>query len=284
MKFGTFLFQTQGSSLAAIARKAEELGFESLWIPEHILLPVTYKSRYPYSASGRLPAPPETPLHDPMLALAYVAGITSKIRLATGIFVVPLRNPFATAKAVASLDVLSGGRFIFGVGIGWLEEEFAGVGMDFKDRARRTREYIALMKELWSKREPVYHGRTVAIEGFGFEPKPVQKPHPPIVLGGHTEPSLKRAAQIGDGWYGIAEDLEQTRGIIARLREHERAANRAAPLEITVSPRLGGQLTLEQARELAAMGVARIILAGGPGTRDALAAMEHYQQNLLSKF
>ncbi len=284
MKFGTFLFQTQGSSLAAIARKAEELGFESLWIPEHILLPVTYKSRYPYSTSGRMPAPPETPLHDPMLALAYVAGVTSKIRLATGIFVVPLRNPFATAKAVASLDVLSGGRFIFGVGIGWLEEEFEGVGMDFKDRARRTREYIALMKELWSKSEPVYHGRTVGIEGFRFEPKPVQRPHPPIVLGGHTEPSLKRAAQIGDGWYGIAEDIEQTRAIIARLREHERAANRAAPLEITVSPRLGGQLTLEQARELAAMGVARIILAGGPGTRDALAAMEHYHQQLLSKF
>jgi probable F420-dependent oxidoreductase len=289
MKFGTFLFQrflfqTQGPSLAAIGRKAEELGFESLWIPEHILRPVTYKSRYPYSASGQMPSPPETPLHDPMLALAYVVGVTSKIRLATGIFVVPLRNPFATAKAVASLDVLSGGRFIFGVGIGWLAEEFAGVGMDFKDRARRTREYIALMKELWSKSEPVYHGRTVGIEGFRFEPKPVQRPHPPIVLGGHTEPSLKRAAQIGDGWYGFAEDLEQTRGIIARLREHERAANRVAPLEITVSPRLGGQLTLEQARDLAAMGVSRIILAGGPGTRDALATMEHYQQNLLSKF
>jgi probable F420-dependent oxidoreductase len=284
MKFGTFLFQTQGSSLAAIARKAEELGFESLWIPEHILLPVTYRSRYPYSASGRMPAPPETPLHDPMLALAYVAGITSKIRLATGIFVVPLRNPFATAKAVASLDVLSGGRFIFGVGIGWLEEEFEGVGMSFKDRALRTREYIALMKELWSKSEPQYRGRTVGIEGFKCEPKPVQKPHPPIVLGGHTEPSLRRAAQIGDGWYGIADDMAQTRAVIARLREHERASNRATALELTVSPRLGGQLTLEQAREFAAMGVARIILAGGPGTRDALAAMQHYHDHLLSKW
>ena len=103
-------------------------------------------------------------------------------------------------------------------------------------------------------------------------------------MAAHTEPSLKRAAQIGDGWYGIAEDLEQTRGTIARLREHERAANRAAPLEITVSPRFGGQLTLEEAMELAAMGVSRIILAGGPGTRDALAALEHYQQHLLSKF
>src|SRR6202521_1935725 len=284
MKFGTFLYQTSPNSIAAAARKAEESGFESLWIPEHIILPVTYRSPYPYSSSGRMGAPPATPLHDPMLALAYVAGITSKIRLATGVFVLPSRNAFTTAKAFASLDVLSGGRFIFGVGIGWLEEEFTAVGMDFKDRARRTREYIALMKELWSKSAPVYHGRTVGIEGFRFEPKPVQRPHPPIVLGGHTEPSLKRAAQIGDGWYGIAEDLAQTRGIIARLREHERAANRSAPLEITVSPRLGGQLTLEQAKEFAAMGVSRIILAGGPGTRAALAAMEHYRHHLLSKF
>jgi probable F420-dependent oxidoreductase len=283
MKFGTFLFQTRGSSLAAIARRAEELGFESLWIPEHIILPVTYRSRYPYSSSGRMPAPPETPLHDPMLALAYVAAITSKIRLATGIFVVPLRNPFATAKAVTSLDVLSGGRFIFGVGIGWLDEEFKAVGMNFEDRARRTREYIALMKELWDKSDPVYRGRTVSIEGCRFEPKPVQRPHPPIVLGGHTEPSLKRAAQLGDGWYGIAESIEGIRTVVARLREHERAQKRAKPLEITVSPRLGGELTPEQASELAAIGVERIILAAGPSTRDALAAMERYRDNLMSK-
>jgi probable F420-dependent oxidoreductase len=284
MKFGTFLFQTQGSSLAAVARKAEELGFESLWIPEHLILPVTYRSRYPYSASGRLPAPAETPLHDPMLALAYVAAITSKIRLATGIFVVPLRNPFATAKAVASLDVLSGGRVIFGVGIGWLQEEFEGVGMEFKDRARRTREYIALMKEMWLKSDPVYHGRTVEIEGFKFEPKPIQKPHPPIVFGGHTEPSLKRAAQLGDGWYGIADDMKEIGRVIARLREHERAVSRSVPLEITVAVRFSSPVTVEQLKQLAAIGVTRVILAGGPATRDALAAMEHYHQNLMSKF
>lgn len=283
MKFGTFLFQTQGSSLASIARKAEELGFESLWIPEHVLLPVNYKSRYPYTSSGRMPAPPETPLHDPMLALAYVAAITSKIRLATGVFVVPLRNPFATAKAVASLDVLSRGRFIFGIGIGWLEEEFEAVGMSFDDRALRTREYLALMKEMWSASEPVYHGRTVGIEGFKFEPKPVQRPHPPIVFGGNTEPSLRRAARLGDGWYGIADDLKEIRTVIGRLREHERAQKRSSPLEVTVSPRLGGELTLEQAKELASMGVSRLILGVGPATRDALTGMQHYHDQLMSK-
>src|SRR5882762_8524820 len=235
MKFATFLFQTAPTSLAAIARKAEELNFESLWIPEHIVLPVKYTSPYPYSSSGRMPAPPEAPLHDPMLVLAYAAALTSKIRLATGIFVLPIRNPFTTAKAVASLDVLSGGRFIFGVGIGWLEEEFEGVGMNFKDRALRSCEYLALMKELWTSDAPNYHGKSVAVEGFKFMPKPAQKPHPPIVFGGNTEPSLKRAAKLGDGGYVIAESTEQIGATIKRLREHEREAGRTVPLELTVS-------------------------------------------------
>lgn len=283
MKFATFLFQTQPSSITSIARKAEELGFESLWIPEHIILPVEYKSPYPYSSSGRMPAPPETPLHDPMLALAFVAAITSKIRLATGIYVLPIRNPFTTAKAVASLDVLSGGRFIFGVGIGWLEEEFAVVGMSFKDRALRTREYIELMKELWLKEEPKYQGKTVSVEGFKMNPKPVQKPHPPLVFGGHTEPSLRRAARLGDGWYGIGENLDEVGKVIQRLREHEKTFNRSKPLELTVAPRFGGPITLDQVKRLREMGVERVILGAGPTTRDQLIQMERFRDDIMSK-
>jgi probable F420-dependent oxidoreductase len=283
MKFATFLFQTQPSSIASVARKAEELGFESLWIPEHIILPVNYKSPYPYSSSGRMPAPPETPLHDPMLALAYTAAITSKIRLATGIFVLPIRNPFATAKAVASLDVLSGGRFIFGVGIGWLQEEFEAVGMNFKDRALRSREYVELLKELWTKDEPVYHGKTTGIEGFKMNPKPVQKPHPPIVFGGHTEPSLKRAARLGDGWYGIGENLDEVGEVIKRLRAHEKEQNRSKPLELTVAPRFGGPITVDQVKRLREMGVERIILGAGPSTRDQLIQMERFRDEVMAK-
>jgi probable F420-dependent oxidoreductase len=282
VKFGTFLYQTSPNSIAAVARKAEECGFESLWIPEHIILPVTYRSPYPYSSSGRMGAPAETPLHDPMLALAYVAGITSKIHLATGVFVLPIRNAFTTAKAVASLDVLSGGRFIFGVGIGWLEEEFTAVGMNFKDRAIRTREYIALMKELWTSDSPNYHGKTIAIEGFKFMPKPSQKPHPPIVFGGNTEPSLKRAAKLGDGWYGIAEDVDQIAATITRLREHERAVGRTVPLELTVS-RLREQLNPEDIGKFAKMGVSRIIVGPGATTRDHLASMEKFGAEVITR-
>jgi len=283
MKFGTFLMQTNPSSLGAVARKAEELGYESLWIPEHIILPVEYKSPYPYSTSGRMPAPPETPLHDPMLALAFIAGITTRIRLATGIYVLPIRNPFTTAKAVASLDVLSGGRFIFGVGIGWLEEEFTAVGMDFNNRALRSREYVELLKELWTSNDPVYEGKTVSIEGFRMMPKPVQKPHPPFVFGGHTEPSLKRAARLGDGWYGIAESLSDIRGVITRLRGYEAALGRTTPLELTVSPRLGGPVTVEQVRQFAQMGVSRIILGTTPTTREQLAEMERLRDQVMAK-
>ena len=284
MKFGTFLYQTSPNSIAAVARKAEESGFESLWIPEHIILPVTYRSPYPYSSSGRMGAPPETPLHDPLLALAYVAGITSRIRLATGVFVLPIRNAFTTAKAVASLDVLSGGRFIFGIGIGWLEEEFEGVGMNFKDRALRSREYVELLKALWTSEEPVYHGKTVSIEGFKMNPKPVQKPYPPFVFGGHTEPSLKRAARLGDGWYGIGEKMEEVDRVIKRLREHEKEQHRTKPLELTIAPRFGGPITVDQVKRMRDMGVERVILGASPSTRDQLIQMERFRDDVMARF
>jgi probable F420-dependent oxidoreductase len=250
MKFGTFITSVRPDKIATHVRRAEELGFESAWIGEHMILPVNYTSKYPYSPDGRFPAPIDVPFHDPMLALTYAAASTSKIRLATGVFVVPLRNAIATAKAVASLDVLSAGRVIFGVGIGWWSEEFAAVGARFDDRALRTREYIQLMKELWTKDEPVYHGKTISIEGVRFYPKPVQKPYPPIVVGGTSELALKRTVRYGDGWYGIAKTIDDTRALIGRLRELERGVTRAKPVEITLSLRTGKPITLDDIRRL----------------------------------
>ncbi|HEY2663787.1 MAG TPA: LLM class F420-dependent oxidoreductase, partial [Candidatus Binataceae bacterium] len=265
-------------------KKAEELGYESLWIPEHILMPIEYKSRYPY-ANGRLAATPETPLHDPMLALAYVAAVTTRIKLATGVFVVPLRNPYTTAKAVASLDTLSGGRFIFGIGIGWLEEEFAAVGMNFEQRAARAREYVALMKEIWTQDTPRFEGKTQKLlPTFKCYPHPVQKPYPPLVFGGNTEASYKRAAQLGDGWYGIAENIDATATVIARLREHERNEKRDKPLEITLAPRLAGQPSLSDIKRLKEIGADRLIIAAGMGTKDSLTAMERFRDQVIAKF
>lgn len=260
MKFGTFITSVKPERIAARVRAAEDVGFESVWIGEHMILPAVSESKYPYSPDGRFPAPPDVPFHDPLIALGYAAALTTRIRLATGIFVVPLRNAIATAKAVASLDVLSHGRVIFGVGVGWWAEEFAVVGAPFNDRALRTREYLELMKELWTSDEPTYRGKTIAVAGVRFYPKPEQKPHPPIVVGGTSELALKRTVRYGDGWYGIAKSLDEARALIDRLRGLERAAGRAKPVEITLSLRTGHPITLEEVRQLGGIGVDRALV------------------------
>ena len=260
MKFGTFITSVRPEKIAAHVRRAEELEFDSAWIGEHMILPVNYTSKYPYSPDGRFPAPPDVPFHDPMLTLTYAAAVTSKIRLATGVFVVPLRNAIATAKAVASLDVLSGGRVIFGVGVGWWAEEFAAVGASFGDRALRTREYIELMKELWTKDEPVYHGKTISVEGVRFYPKPIQKPHPPIIVGGTSEIALKRTVRYGDGWYGVAKTHEEARELITRLRKKESDSTRLYPIEVTLSLRTGKPLTFDDIQRLRDAGVDRALI------------------------
>jgi probable F420-dependent oxidoreductase len=282
MKFGTFVTSLKPDSITKKIRKAEELGFESAWIGEHLIVPVKSESKYPYSKDGAFPAPLNVPFHDPMLALTYAAAVTSKIKLATGVFVVPLRNAITTAKAVASLDVLSNGRVIFGVGVGWWAEEFAATGASFKDRALKTREYIELMKELWTKDEPSYHGKTITLEGVRFYPKPVQKPYPPIVVGGTSDLAIKRAVRYGDGWYAVARSFEETRGLIAKLREAERAAHRDKPVEVTLSLRTGNPLTLDEVRGLADLGVERT-LVGSPLGAGAGAELERFHDNIMTK-
>jgi probable F420-dependent oxidoreductase len=189
-------------AIALVARKAEQLGYESLWAPEHLAVPVDMRTPYPYAPDGKFPGGPMVALHDPFLALTYAAACTERIRLGTGVYVLPLRNAIAVAKSVASLDVLSNGRFVFGVGIGWLADEFEAVGATFADRAARAREAIRMMRALWTGEAPRFEGRFHRFPPLGFNPKPVQKPHPPIVLGGETRAALKRAADLGDGWYG----------------------------------------------------------------------------------
>jgi len=282
MKFGTFITRQRGEAIAADVRQAEQLGFESVWIAEHLIMPVNQTSAYPYTADGRFLVPPDAPFHDPLLTLAYVAALTTRIRLATGIFVVPLRNAFATAKAIATLDQLSHGRVIFGVGIGWLKEEFEAVGMKFEDRALRTREYLELMIELWSKSDPLYEGKTVSTRGMKFMPKTVQQPHPPIVFGGTSEQALKRTVRLGDGWYGIAHSLDEARTQISHLREFARAAERTRPIEITLSLRTGKPLSADDVRRMAELGVDRT-LAGHPVKALECSELERFRAEIIDK-
>jgi probable F420-dependent oxidoreductase len=222
--------------IGAAARYLETVGFHSMWVPEHVLFFPEYASRYPYSPTGRVPGEPEGVL-DPFTTLTFVAAHTSTIRLGTGVCLVPQRQPVYTAKMVADLDYLSVGRVDFGVGIGWLEEEFRSLGMSFKARARRTVEYLDAMKALWTEAPASFEGETVRIDRAHFNPKPVQKPHPPIHFGGESDAALDRVASHGQGWYGYDLDPAKAKERLETLERKLRAAGRTrASVHVSVCP------------------------------------------------
>ncbi|HKD65419.1 MAG TPA: TIGR03619 family F420-dependent LLM class oxidoreductase [Candidatus Binataceae bacterium] len=282
MKFGTFIAQVPGFDLASGVRTIEALGFESVWVGDHIALRDDHKAPYPYSPNQRYQLPANYPFSDPFVLLTYAAALTTRLRLATGVYLLPLRNPFTTAKAVATLDALSNGRFIFGVGMGWMSDEFELMGYDFKDRGARMVEYMALLTEVWSKPVAAFEGRTVKTEGFSFYPQPLQQPHPPFVLGGNTDPSLKRAARLGDGWFGIVTSIEQARDYLGRLAEFERQAGRERKLERTLLPTWN--VSVEDVRRLAELGVERVIDAGWFGMRDPMGYLKQFADRLIQEF
>lgn len=223
--------------ISAAAREAEARGFHSVWAIEHVVLFNDYESKYPYTDDGRIFVGRGQEILDPFGLLAFIAGQTSTIRLGTGICLVPQRNPVYTAKDVATVDYLSGGRFNFGVGIGWQKEEFEALGVSWPRRAQRTAEYIELMKRLWSDPVTDFAGEFHSVRGVVQNPKPVQKPHPPIYFGGESDPALARVAAIGDGWFGFNLTPAGVRERLAKLDELLAANGRTrADVRILISP------------------------------------------------
>jgi probable F420-dependent oxidoreductase len=199
MKVGIAMFVTAYSiDIVTLAKRAEALGFESLWVPEHPLIPVDMKT--PFPSGGPLPEFYKHTL-DPFVGLAAAAGATEKLVLGTGICLVPERNPLLTAKEVATVDLVSGGRFEFGIGAGWLREESELLGVDFPRRWSQTKEYILAMKALWADDHAGFAGRFITFPEVWCHPKPVQKPHPPILIAGELEKAAERVADYGDGWF-----------------------------------------------------------------------------------
>jgi probable F420-dependent oxidoreductase len=238
-------------ALRSLAQRAEDLGFESVWVSDHIILPREVNSFYPYSPDGVATFRPDQPYYEPISTLNFLAGCTHRVRLGTHVLILPYRNPVLTAKMLATLDVLSGGRVTLGVGVGWMEEEFQALGLNtFPQRGTVTNEYIRLFKELWSQEEPKFHGEFYEVAGAGFLPKPVQQPHPPIWIGGHTGPALSRAAELGDGWMPIGLrppailEPEEMASKIARLRTLTRRAGRP---EDAVTPCFSTDIVFERA-------------------------------------
>jgi probable F420-dependent oxidoreductase len=242
--------------LAEAARAAEAAGFDSVWAGEHVVLP---DPQVPPS-----PMRPQDPALDPLLALAWAAAHTATIRLATGIVILPQRNPVVLAKQVATLDVLSGGRLILGIGAGYLEPEFRAVGANFAERGAVTDEYLDAMQALWYDQHPAYHGRFADFAGVDARPRPLQQPIP-LVVGGHTAPAYRRAVARAHGWYGYALTPQQAAASVAGLATAADRVQRPAELgelEISVTPR--GQITRELAAEFALAGVHRLVLLAPP--------------------
>ena len=194
-------------TLGRIARTGEELGYDALFTGDHILVPRNISSPYPYTESGEFPGSPSGESMEQLTLLAFLAGQTSRIRLVTSVIIVPHRNPLVAAKALATLDVLSGGRLVVGIGVGWMREEFEALGLPpFEERGAVTDEYIRAFKELWTSDDPHFEGKYVSFDNISFLPKPVQKPHPPIWVGGESRPALRRTAELADGWYPLGSN------------------------------------------------------------------------------
>jgi probable F420-dependent oxidoreductase len=225
-------------ALAKLAGHAEELGFSAVGIADHIVIPNRIDSRYPYSETGKTPNWGEW--LEQLTTLTFVAARTRSIRILTNVMVVPYRHPLLAAKALSTIDLLSGGRLIVGVGAGWMREEFQALDApSFEERGEVTDESIRIMKEVWTNDRPEFHGKHFDVAGIKFLPKPVQKPHPPIWVGGESPPALRRAAELGDGWYPIGSNprfplrtIQQIRSAIARLRGYERKARRKSRLSV----------------------------------------------------
>jgi probable F420-dependent oxidoreductase len=280
MKFGLYGINTgvcsEPEAASRVARAAEEAGFDSVWTAEHVVLP---DPQVPPS-----PAPPHMKLLDPAVALGFLAAHTTHLRLATGIIILPQRNPVVLAKELATVDRLSKGRLIFGLGAGYLKPEFQALGAPFADRGRRTDEYIEAIVALWRDEKPEYKGEYVAFGGIQTHPKPVQSPHPPIVVGGMSPSALRRAARYGNGWYGFALDLEATGRAIEGLHAAEQRLDRdpaLGRLEITVTAP-SPKLDLDTVHRYAALGVDRIVLLNpGRSAEDQIAGVERAERELV---
>jgi len=262
LKLGLFGLHRGSSAepdaLARRARAAEDAGFESLWVGDHIALP------------SEAADPAAQPRLEAVTALAHLAALTSRVRLAIGVIVLPQRQPVLLAKQLTTIDVLSKGRLIVGVGVGYVEPELRALGASLADRGARTDEYLAAMRALWDEPGPSFDGRFTTFSGVLQRPRPVQRPHPPIVVGGHSPSALRRAVLTGTGWYGWELGLAETARALGDLRDGGRRHGRPAELgelEITITP--PGVPDLETARQYAALGVHRLAIQ--PHTMDGSA-------------
>ena len=248
--------------IGAVARAADTVGFSTLWSGEHVVMVDRPDSPYPYAPDGRIAVPTDADWLDPFVTLTYVAAVTSRIHVATGILLLPEHNPILVAKQAASLDVISRGRLVLGVGIGWSREEFGALGVPFVGRARRTREYVEVMRTLWREGDASYDGEFIHFEDVRSYPKPLRGRPIPVVLGGNSDAALDRVAAYADGWYGFNLSVDEVPERIEALSLRcQRMGRDLASLDIAVSLR---DCSPDQMALLAELGVHELVLVASP--------------------
>ncbi len=285
MKFG-IMFVNSGplvepSLLTHLVQTAEAVGFESVWVVEHVVVPQNYKSVYPYSRSGRMPGGEDVPILDPFVALSWIAAKTSQIKLATGVLILPQRHPLYVAKEAASLDVLSQGRFILGVGSGWLKEEFDALGLDFHSRGRRTDEAIEAIRSVWRDKPASFSGRHFAFGPVFSSPQPKQAGGIPIHIGGHSPAAARRAARLGDGFFPARSELDVLKELFAIVRQEcERVQRDYTELELTCA----GRGTLDTLDQYRALGVSRMVISPPAYDRDGISrGLEKFAKEVIAR-
>ncbi|HEY3701045.1 MAG TPA: LLM class F420-dependent oxidoreductase [Acidimicrobiales bacterium] len=279
MKLGIALGRLNPAFFEEVTVAAEELGFESVWLPEHLVFPVEM-TRSPRPGESHPPVPPTTPVFDAFAQLAYLAGRTSRVRLATHVYNLALRHPFVGARAVQTLDIVSAGRAEVGLGVGWLESEWKAAGLDFATRGRRLDEAIDVCQRLWADDVVEHHGEFFDFGPVVFEPKPVQRPWPALHVGGESDAALRRAARVGDGWVGMDHSLESVARPVATLRRLRREAGRESTrFEVTVGGPVATRDDLERWSEA---GVDRLIVSPWTRSRQAVEGMRRWADQLIS--
>lgn len=278
MKIGISLGALNPRSWIEVTEEADRLGFESAWMPEHLVFPVDI-SGSPVHGADHPPVPANVPVFDALAYLSFLAGRTERIRLGTNVFNIGLRHPFITARSVATLDVVSQGRLEFGIGASWLRSEWVAAGLDFDTRGRRVDEAIDVCRRLWTDSVIEHHGEFFDFDPVMFEPKPVQKPYPTLVIGGDGAAAIRRAATVGDGWMPMNHTLEELAVSVKRLAELREAAGRPGKTEITF------EATIETASDFekyADAGVDRVIVRPWRNSREALDGIRRFADNLLA--
>ncbi len=278
MKIGITLGLVNPKVWVDVAREADRLGFESLWIPEHLVFPLEM-SGSPYAGAEHPPVPPTTPLYDVFGYLSFLAGQTSQIRLGTNVYLLGLRHPFVAARSIQTLDIVSQGRVEVGIGAGWLRQEWSAVGLDPATRGRRLDEALAVCKRLWTEETVSHKGEFFEFDEVAFEPKPLQKPHPPILVGGESDAALRRAARFGDGFYGLGQNLDNIGELMGRLRRALAAEGRSLEgFEVTTG---GGIQERDDIKRWEDAGVTRLVTRPWRRSREAVEGMRRFAELVL---